>query len=518
MRVRCDRLTLPTNHPAKANWSGILRRTFFFLILVLLVAGPIVALYYGADRGLAVEAGIRGVAEEKTGAGMRPSAASLTDRGPFLLGLIGLILLVAAVAYARITANAGLPILLKWRLEPGQGRTLAVVVHGRIGVSLVGDVIAESHANSLRPDVLVIDYPAHLFSNADPAEVARQLYEVIDEVVRAPGKSYERVILIGYSLGALICRRAYVLGCGYLLDRPEWMPARAERAWVGLVDRIILLAGVNRGVSLRPRPAAMGWLTATVMRAFLIFARWTGTARQGRAGEKGTPFVADLRVQWVRLVRERQARGKRLPTVIQLLGTVDDIVSEEDDKDVAVARDFIRLRVNGTGHLGITDFRDRTYGPERRDKFLRALTSTEADIDRLRLENVELPPRVDPEVKHVVFIMHGIRDMADWTSHFEGPLREAFHSAHPGEKVAVELSGYGYFGMGPFLLYSDRQANVRWFMDLYTEVLARYPNADGSVHFIGHSNGTYVLASALERYRTMAINRAVFLGSVVPRD
>jgi hypothetical protein len=94
-----------------ANWSEIVRRTFIFLVLTLLASSPLVGLYYGADRGLAVETGIQGDAEGKTGAGMRPFAAWLTDRGPFLLE-----------------------------------------------VRLVGDVIAESHESSLRPDVLVIDY------------------------------------------------------------------------------------------------------------------------------------------------------------------------------------------------------------------------------------------------------------------------------------------------------------------------------------------------------------------------
>ena len=50
--------------------------------------------------------------------------------------------------------------------------------------------------------------------------------------------------------------------------------------------------------------------------------------------------------------------------------------------------------------------------------------------------------------------------------------------------------------MLPFLLSAYRRKNVEWLMDRYTEVVARYPNA--TVSYIGHSNGTYLLAKALE--------------------
>jgi pimeloyl-ACP methyl ester carboxylesterase len=52
-------------------------------------------------------------------------------------------------------------------------------------------------------------------------------------------------------------------------------------------------------------------------------------------------------------------------------------------------------------------------------------------------------------------------------------------------------------------------------MDWYTQVLAAHPGCDISV--IAHSNGTYILASALQRYATIAIKYAAFVGSVVPR-
>jgi len=54
-------------------------------------------------------------------------------------------------------------------------------------------------------------------------------------------------------------------------------------------------------------------------------------------------------------------------------------------------------------------------------------------------------------------------------------------------------------------------------MDQVTELKARFPNLQ-EIHFIGHSNGTYILASALEKYVTLKVEHVVLAGSVVRRD
>jgi hypothetical protein len=133
------------------------------------------------------------------------------------------------------------------------------------------------------------------------------------------------------------------------------------------------------------------------------------------------------------------------------------------------------------------------------------------------LENQYVIPqkqKVDPSVMHVVFVMHGIREQGFWPAELE---REILRQANVQRtRVEVITSGYGYFPMLPFLFRFRRQKNVRWFMDHYTEALARYPKA--KISFVGHSNGTYLLASALENYQVSTFFRAVFAGSVVRRD
>jgi hypothetical protein len=53
-------------------------------------------------------------------------------------------------------------------------------------------------------------------------------------------------------------------------------------------------------------------------------------------------------------------------------------------------------------------------------------------------------------------------------------------------------------------------------MDEYAEAVARYPNAKFA--YMGHSNGTYMLARSLEDYPVVRFTYVVFAGSVVPTD
>jgi hypothetical protein len=53
-------------------------------------------------------------------------------------------------------------------------------------------------------------------------------------------------------------------------------------------------------------------------------------------------------------------------------------------------------------------------------------------------------------------------------------------------------------------------------MDEYTENRARFPRAV-TFDYVGHSNGTYILASALRNYKTLKVEQVYFAGSVVPK-
>ncbi|MFO1126308.1 MAG: hypothetical protein U1E25_14250 [Methylocystis sp.] len=70
--------------------------------------------------------------------------------------------------------------------------------------------------------------------------------------------------------------------------------------------------------------------------------------------------------------------------------------------------------------------------------------------------------------------------------------------------------------MGEFLLPWIRQQKTEWFMDLYVNVKARYPNARLSIT-VGHSNGTYLAANALG-YPAARFANIYFAGSVVNQN
>jgi len=333
----------------------------------------------------------------------------------------------------------------------------------------------------------------------------------------AANTNYQGIICVGHSMGCLLLRKAYVYGRGQIDDSPlanEGTTGAEPSEWVRHVDRFVLLAGTNRGWSLEKKPQGMHFWTAFLFHIGKFFGRLTGTARLILSCEHGEPFIANLRIQWIRTGRSGTTQ-MRVPLVIQLLGDEDDIVSNQDSMDVAVSRDFLWIPVFNTGHSSVINFHEPGIGKDREQKFMLTLGTGE-DIETLRRMALRPQRQEDPDVKALVFVMHGIRDNAEWTATLETPLQRAYQVAHPGKtnNLVVERSRYGFFAMGPFLLWGDRQRNVRWFMDLYTEDLARYPNLE-EIDFVGHSNGTYLLASALERYRAFKINRVVFAGSVV---
>ena len=430
------------------------------------------------------------------------------------------LLLLATLFYARLNAAGSRNEPLEAILHPGQPgtRELVVFVHGYIfGIKAMAQVMEAIRGVRPDADILLFGYPSQAFSNADPFCVAWQMESEIDEYQTK--NQYEQITLSGFSMGALLVRKAYVYGCGNLADAPVSGGTRATtrpaRDWTAKVNRLVLLAGVNRGWSRdsKPKDAPFGkrqmiWLGITIGRlsrtGFLI-----------RRCEKGEPFVANLRLQWLEIMRRAEVAP---PTVIQLLGDTDDVVDTHDSKDVTVARTFIWVSVSNTGHANMIRLADEGTGLERKEKIQLAFGNAEAVAQLKRMNPVTVLDE-DRSVQTAVFVLHGIRDMGEWTSQFEKPLQDAYGRKNPESdaKLYVHRAAYRYFGMGPFLLWADRQKNVRWFMDEVTELTARFPNLR-EIHFIGHSNGTYVLASALQNYATLKVKRAALAGSVIRRD
>lgn len=425
--------------------------------------------------------------------------------------------------------------------QRGHSLQLVVAVHAfTYNRQRLGDVLEIVKNKLPNADIFAPDYPSGLFSSVDLFNQSHDIAEAIkqrceDRMKRSDGQSesYQSIILIGHSLGALLVRMIYLIARGYApggeYSRTGLKPVAMD--WHAQVERIILFAGMNRGWGLEERPDYMSWPIHLLCR-FLLLIEWLLPSNWGRmilSVRRGAPFVVNLRLRWLTLERQNPSS---FPKTIQLLGTNDTMV-KTDSVDPESGSNFIYKKMPKAGHLNIVRFTHRK--PRRWWKILfeylfgpRRTNETDKDLDKRKEIFVQVltedavqsdfcltdeRPKIDHNVKHAVLIMHGIRDRGAWTSSMEKRLKELGNAK--GLKPETQTSSYGYFPMLPFLLRIRRQEKVRIFADWYTQFIALYPSA--KIGFIGHSNGTYLAASFLNDYDLVKFDNLVFAGSVVAR-
>jgi hypothetical protein len=404
-------------------------------------------------------------------------------------------------------------------------RTLVVLVHAYTHNAARLDAVARRvleawpDATLLRPEL-----DTGRFSLAHPDDLVVQLLGEIDarwKAARDAGEPFARIVLVGHSIGALLLRKAYVVACGEHVEAPfeaAYRPLRTAghdrvpaREWAGAVARLVLLAGMNRGwrvshhLNLLNAPLwAVGSAACQVIRA--LTRRWPLIF----AFRKGAAFITQLRIQWL-VMRRHAAEGAGGASTVQLLGSRDDMVAPYDNVDLVSGGDFHYLDVPQSGHADVIEMDDPAHGAGRAEVFKLALVAPESGLRAASVvpadENFAAP---NPAIRNVAFVMHGIRDAGYWTHKIARRIRMR---SGDHEAWATETSSYGYFPMLPFLLPWYRREKVEWLMDQYAEAMARYPNA--TFHYVGHSNGTYLLARALELYPCCRFERVVFAGSVV---
>jgi pimeloyl-ACP methyl ester carboxylesterase len=437
--------------------------------------------------------------------------------------------------------------------------TLVVLLHAYTNTAdSMSDVEKIVRSTLHLAEVIKPDLPFQMFSSAD---LCHQVLTVLAQIdAKYKEGRYTRIILVGHSVGALLARKVYVAACGPTGDAPfSDMPGvDAPRPWAECVKRIILLAGMNRGWTISHH---LSLSRAIVLR----LACWVGsvvTLFRGRPlvifqVRRGAPFLTQLRLQW--LAMKKHARSRRIgdALTIQLLGTIDDLVSPEDNIDLVSGRDFLYFDVGKTDHGNIIEMVSGGYTPclqriwdsliPQPEKAIKIGTDRKGEprnpeancqlranifADALKLKPKELKEkaakvsdqpiaRVRRQVTDVIFVVHGIRDAGYWTQrvarHVITYARDQQQSTlHTQRRIfEMQTSSYGYFPMGPFLFASRRREKVEWLMNQYAEAMATYPNARFSC--VAHSNGTYLIAKALELYPACRFTRIVFAGSVVRR-
>ena len=418
-------------------------------------------------------------------------------------------------------------------------KNLILVVHGLGGPDSTTELIDYLKTLEEFPDsqtrIVPVNYAmtsqwgignfANAFSNVDGVKLAERIEAEIEQQFKRSCSEGEtpKVYLVGHSMGSVLARKAFLVGANFNKAAPNQnRPAH----WTENVERIVLLAGLNRGISFDGnRPTDM----APAKHFGLWFAAYLGDhfhiGRLGQGLESGAPFISNLRNDWLEYCESNEP-----PEVVQVRGDIDDIVSEEDSHDIAANTGiFTSLTIIGTGHSDIVklDIPDGFKEGETK-RSSEPTTMSWVDIIRLRREEIKeafLPTRAielceyerqvaaqDCPTKDVVIILHGIRDLGRWGASFERCLKQSNDNLDDKLDLEIEIPRYGYFGMGPFLVGSEREKHVKWFMDQLIEIKARHPNA--RFHFVGHSNGTYLLTKALKAYDSLRLNTVVLTGSV----
>lgn len=417
-----------------------------------------------------------------------------TAWGPFAAGALFVVLAILLYGMGLHPAHPTTTLVRGVR-RPGASRRLVVFVKGgssdmRTYRPLLDRLMAEPELAG--SDLLLYDHHVVRLTTTRAEEIALRLRAEIDaQWIRAGG--YDDVVLTGHSMGSLFLRRAYLLAAGRDPREPMTAP------WATSVSRIVLLAGIGRGVD-----AELHGRWAPVLR----LGRYVPLIRESIMYDvlRGSDFVTEVRVGWIRHMADlaRRADSVRPPMVVQVVGTDDDVLSRGDHIDL--------LQLPNAYHIDVPGARHRTLHQLE-------LTPDSALAYRLFREAfvASVPahaaprPTFSPAPSHVVFLLHGLRSSRDgWV----GDLARRIRQRSPDADV-VE-SSYGRISMVAFVLPGIRRREIRWLQDQYTEYLARHPNATFDV--VAHSNGTYLVGESMARVPSMQFRRVVLLGSVLPTD
>lgn len=299
----------------------------------------------------------------------------------------------------------------------------------------------------------------------------------------------DEIVLIGHSAGGVLLRYAYLCGRGRLGGH--------RATWVDQVNRIVLLAAPNRGIE----PSRLPWPTRI---ASIVAA---STFRKFAALEllAGAAFMTNLRLEWIRVFSEL---GNAAPLVVQVRGAADPLVHPEDSRDIEGRPTGADLYIPLATHRDIVKVSAVPEdSPGQRYSILR-----QAIIGAVEITEPQPLPEQERAVTDIVFLLHGIRaGIKTWMP----DLRDELENGATGQMLVV-TDRYGWLSAFNFAFPVSRRRTLRWFQDQYSYRVARHPNA--RIHFVGHSNGTYMFGQSLRQVRTLQFHRVYLAGSVLPRQ
>jgi predicted esterase len=215
----------------------------------------------------------------------------------------------------------------------------------------------------------------------------------------------------------------------------------------------------------------------------------------------GSEAITNLRIRWIRFFAQLDSNAR--PTIVQLLARGDRLVSREDSLDVEQFSQARQYDVPGATHADL-----HLVPPDDTKGRYNILREAILGASPFGLRASE---QTGTKRHPVVMVLHGIRaNNEDWAAQIGDEIKIRAPNA-----LAISPT-YRYFSMLEFAIPWLRAKKIRWFQDQYSDLLARYPRA--SFSFIGHSNGTYMLAHSLKQVPGMVFDRITLVGSVLPRE
>jgi pimeloyl-ACP methyl ester carboxylesterase len=414
------------------------------------------------------------------------------------------------------------------------------------------------------PDVEVWapDVDLTMFSMRHPEAVAVELFQLIeDQVSRMP--KLESIVLMGYSAGSVLARRVFCMAHGAGMN--ACLDPACAAPWAPLVHRLVVLAGITRGWQLTTASPDHVRFLSPLLFGLARLVGWLKSLKVVSRGrlpfiwelKRGSPFIISTRLQYVEVMRQLRAqrdsgslavdplRANAIPSTVFMLGAKDEYISPADCTELGPRAEFAYVELPGSNHAKVMHL--VPVDDPKADAATRAAERTAADLRRERIvnslklsfrelleEDWVLPPGdiddyLDPMdvaeagaeaaadadlVAQAVMVVHGIRDNGFWTKRVAREVKTQARAAKIN--VRAPSPSYGFFSMWDFVKPGGRKHATHWFMERYADVRSHFPNA--AISFVGHSNGTYIAAHALEICPAIRFERIVFAGSVVRQD
>lgn len=327
------------------------------------------------------------------------------------------------------------------------------------------------------------------YSNKNPEVIASDLAAEIKNFYINHKAEIEDIILAGHSMGTAILRRAF-------LDAKTFSEKEAlNQEWANRVKRIILMGAWGRGFDVSRLP--VHW--KLLVRPLLILSQLFGFGKMRRSIMIGADFISNLRVDWIHF---NNCENGSKPQVVHLLGTDDRYINRDDQIDIEQFPEAMRVDVPKATHASVASATSSSY-------IVRAFQgASEASA----ANNISC-------ADDIYFLVHGIRSSKRCFEGVKSKVEKLYqcHEDLKGKRTHKTItSTYEYLSLRGFLNTAHRNSFIPWFVDQYTEELARNPNA--KFYCAGHSNGTYILGEAFERIHGMKFERIYLAASILPQE